>query len=222
MGKKNDIQPGQNYGDWAVVSCLGAPQPGKHVLWLCACSCGQTAAVNSYTLRAGTSKRCRACGIEKANLGGRSLTHGATRDYSRTGAYQTWVGMHSRCYDENQPNYANYGGRGIAVCPEWFEYERFLSDMGERPAGRSIDRIDNLGSYQKDNCRWATRKEQSSNTRANVYVTHQGVSVTVTEACRISGASRATLDWYRKRGEDVQSAFDHALHTHLLRVKSPM
>ena len=79
--------------------------------------------------------------------------------------YSSWRAMHKRCRNANHKDFANYGGRGITVCQEWFSYRQFLADMGERPDGRSIDRINVNGNYEKENCRWATASEQARNKR---------------------------------------------------------
>jgi len=78
--------------------------------------------------------------------------------------YKTWNGMRSRCYDKNRPRYKRYGGRGIRVCARWFySFENFANDMGERPEGCTLDRINNDGIYSPDNCRWADDKTQHEN-----------------------------------------------------------
>jgi hypothetical protein len=74
--------------------------------------------------------------------------------------------MKQRCYNENNVSFARYGGVGIAVCARWEQFENFLADMGERPAGKTLDRINGSGDYEPSNCRWATPKEQAANRRA--------------------------------------------------------
>ena len=86
--------------------------------------------------------------------------------YSKT--YKTWYGMIQRCENKNHVAYKNYGGRGITVCDSWRVFDSFLSDMGERPEGKTIDRIDVDGNYEKANCRWADRFEQAANKRMNL------------------------------------------------------
>jgi hypothetical protein len=79
--------------------------------------------------------------------------------------YISWFGMLTRCRNSKQRCYANYGGRGISVCERWLTFETFLADMGERPLGLTLDRINNDGNYEPGNCRWATAKEQRANQR---------------------------------------------------------
>lgn len=99
-----------------------------------------------------------------------NLIHGHASTYDPSPTYITWNQMMDRCYNVNNKDYPNYGGRGIVVSDEWAEFSTFLNDMGERPQDKTLDRIDNSGNYCKDNCRWATREEQARN-RSTTYLT---------------------------------------------------
>jgi hypothetical protein len=128
--------------------------------WLCQCDCGNTSIAFVADL---TSGKHVSCGCwQKQVVAGIFTKHGA----SNTCEYETWSRMKQRCLDPNHPRYRDYGGRGITVSPEWRDsFERFLADMGPRPVGRSLDRIDNNDGYSASNCRWATDKEQAQNQR---------------------------------------------------------
>ena len=98
------------------------------------------------------------------------VTHG----YSRTPTYNTWANMIGRCTNSNRPDYARYGGSGICVCERWLSFENFLHDMGEKPEGLSIDRINPSGNYEPNNCRWATQEQQDNNKRTTLWVVLNG------------------------------------------------
>lgn len=122
--------------------------------------------------------------------------------------YNSWAMMKSRCANPNNPVFSYYGGRGIQVCDRWLEsFEAFLADMGRKPnRSFSIDRIDVNGNYEPSNCRWADKREQAQNTRANRDVTVDGVTMCVTEWARITGISISTIYVRTGRGWSWEEA----------------
>jgi hypothetical protein len=114
--------------------------------------------------------------------------------------------MVSRCTDRNHPQWEDYGGRGITVCPTWHGpngLAQFIADMHPKPPGKSLDRIDNDGPYTKVNCRWATGYQQQANTRQNVLVTHQGQTLILSEWARVLGIRSDTLKHRLKLGRPM-------------------
>jgi hypothetical protein len=108
---------------------------------------------------------------------------------SGTRIFWVWDKMLSRCYKKNDKGYHNYGERGIYVCDRWKEFENFYADMGDKPEGLTIERIDNDGPYSPENCRWATRQDQCNNLRKNLKVTHEGITKTLPQWARHYGIS---------------------------------
>jgi hypothetical protein len=127
--------------------------------------------------------------------------HGHYAKNKPSATYTTWQSMRQRCHDESSDGFQHYGAKGITVCEEWrYSFENFLSDMGERPKGLTLDRIDPSGMYCKENCRWATAKEQASNRKNNIILEIDGVSMTMAEACRKFGLQKGTVSARIKKG----------------------
>lgn len=118
--------------------------------------------------------------------------------------------MRARCLNPNDTSFHNYGGRGITVDPRWDDFEAFLTDMGERPPGMDLDRIDNNGPYSPSNCRWVTRRTNLRNTRRTRFVKVDGVMMSVTEAAERLGISRINVGVYvHNNGASHQEAVDY-------------
>lgn len=137
---------------------------GRNAAWLCRCECGNELIVTTGELNRG---RTQSCGCFRVDIQRERLTtHGHGAPYKKSPTYVSWQSMKTRCYDPNFRNFSYYGGRGIKVCKRWLNsFENFLADMGPRPPGTTLDRINNDGDYKPSNCQWVTRKEQASNRR---------------------------------------------------------
>lgn len=149
-------QPGDRYKRLTIIEIV--PRQVH-----CACDCG-----TEHTIEWGKWGKTKSCGCLQRDTVAAKNRQSRTHGMSKTKTYRVWVAMIQRCTDPNATGYANWGGRGIAVCERWRNsFEAFLADMGERPEGCSIDRIDNDGNYEPGNVRWATALEQTQNRRRN-------------------------------------------------------
>lgn len=203
MDKSKDMS-GLRFGRWSVISMAGKNSGGT-ALWLCRCSCGTERAVRGTELRYGQSMSCGCLNkeITRSVCIERNTTHGL----SKTREYKIWKSMIARCHKKSNSSYPSYGGRGIVVCATWRKsFEAFIGDMGKCPDGLQIERIDNNGPYSKENCRWASRIEQCSNTRRNRYIKFGGKTLTVSEWSRQLGITQMAL-WKRlNRGMPLKRA----------------
>ena len=153
---------GMRFGRLLVIARNGSSRHGGNAIWSCLCDCGISKDVLSTSLRLRDTQSC-GC-LQRELMSQRRTTHGHSVG-GTTRTYNSWASMVARCSNQNYYQYGNYGGRGITVTHEWLKFERFLSDMGERPAGRTLGRSNNELGYSAANCRWATPKEQANNTR---------------------------------------------------------
>ena len=179
MPKRRDLT-GQKFNELTVLRFSHA---NSNAHWECLCSCGAVVVVKSWNLLSGNTKSCGHLQTAAKTLHGMCETR----------TYISWKAMISRCTNANNKDFKHYGGRGITVCDTWKVFDRFLADMGERPDGTSLDRIDNTLGYFAENCRWATRSQQARNTRSNRLITHNGVTATAAEWVETTNTGKSAM-----------------------------
>lgn len=188
MPRKMDNLTGKIFGRLSVISLNGRSQHGN-ILWNCVCECGTKLVVGGSHLRNSNTMSC-GC-LRKEVTAKQSTTHGK----SKTPLYRVWRSMKDRCLNEHTSQYHDYGGRGIRICDEWFNYKPFYiwSMANGYRKGLTIDRINNDGNYEPSNCRWVSRSIQNNNKRNCHLLTHNGKTLNLQQWANSIGISRGSL-----------------------------
>ena len=194
LGPQAQDITGMQYGRLRVIHPVRRPNGGK-LEWLALCDCGR------YTIQRGTDLRrglSRSCGCLQRELTSRRRRQHGMADSPE---YKTWSDIRNRCQNPNSQRYPQYGARGIEVCSRWQDsFEAFYADMGPRPDGCSLDRVDNNGPYSPENCRWAGAITQANNKRSNLRVRWFGITQTLAEWARVLDVPYRTLQSRYRRG----------------------
>ena len=210
MPKFRDLT-GQKFNRWTVLEKT-YKKYAEHI-WLCVCECGTKKEVIGSSLKQGRSKSCGCYSVEVATK------HGM----EGTPTYNTWGHMMSRCNNKNHKQYKDYGGRGIYVCERWWDFSNFYADMGLKPEGMSIDRIDNNGPYSQENCRWASQKEQIRNRRVSPKFEYKGTFQSLAEICEGKDISWRRVYERIRAGWDIAQAVETPIrkkHNELIRQRN--
>lgn len=186
-------ETGNIYGKLTVIAFIGLRN--NNARWFCRCECGNEVDVRGAMLRYGSHQSC-GCTRHTAN----NLYH--------TAEHRAWSGMVQRCTNPKNTRYSDWGGRGITVCQRWKNsFLAFYEDMGPKPSPRhSIDRINNDGNYEPNNCRWATPRQQTLNSRHARYLTHNGETLCITDWALRTGIKRLTIAARLEQGWSIAEA----------------
>lgn len=193
---------GKRFGRLTVIDKKYLIKSGrKRLYWECVCDCGEKVEARTDSLKRGF---VRSCGCLKKEQDRINLTANHSHKMSRTRLYHTWQQMKRRCNNPNDKSFERYGGRGIKVCEEWEKsFERFMvwALANGYSDEKSLDRINNNGNYEPENCRWVTNKEQSRNRRSNIKITYKNKYVTLMELSELTGIPYGTLHARYERGD---------------------
>lgn len=195
MGNRDDLS-GRRFDRWLVRHFSHKNGRGE-IYWNCVCDCGTERDVKANGLRSGDSTSC-GCYHKDA------VTH---HGYTGTPTFKSWETMKQRCLNPNARGYERYGGRGIKICKRWLAgFENFLEDMGERPAGRTLDRIDVNGDYKPGNCRWETPSRQQRNRSDRDILHWNGKSLCIADWSDITKIPAPIIVWRMKNGWQISDA----------------
>jgi hypothetical protein len=197
---------GEKFGRLTVVG-RDILSLSRRIKWVCRCECGNIKSLYGTNLVGGLT---RSCGCYCSEVSAKRMskmavgqTHTKTHGYSKDPTYLSWVSLKMRCDKETRGNYKYYGGKGITYCDKWKTFEGFLEDMGTRPEGTTIDRIDSNKNYCPENCRWATKQEQVNNRKKIITAMFQGQEYPLTELSKMLGLEYQLLWQRRQRGANV-------------------
>jgi len=194
---------GKRYGRLLVLHRLDGAKPTK---WVCLCNCGNTLAVLALNLTKTNGTKSCGC-LHKEVCSALLYKHGACSNVDgkkkSSREFISWSQAKRRCTNPDSPDYKRYGARGISMCETWqISFSQFLKDMGLRPEGMSLERIDNNGNYEPTNCKWATKIEQANNRRSNRFLTYGSETLTVAEWSRKLGLNQKTLRTWLAQDKD--------------------
>lgn len=179
---------GQSFGRLTAVNPTGRRVGGSRE-WMFSCACGGSLNAPVGRVRSGNTRSCGCLRREAASV--RAVARNTTHGMTGTPTWRTWRSMLDRCRLPGHAWYHLYGGRGIVVCERWRSFENFLMDMGERPDGATIDRINNDGNYEPGNCRWASHSTQMRNRRDRVKI-------------EAFGEALLAIEWAERTGVDPE------------------
>lgn len=202
MIKENEFL-GKKYNKLTIKNKTDLRDTQGLIIYDCQCECGNLIKISASLVVRGKTKSCGCLKADKLKI---TIANNVSHGKSRTSIYYTWAGMLKRCYLKTHKQYPNYGARGIKVCDEWLKsFVSFYRDMGDKPSKlHSLDRIDNNGDYEPKNCRWATPREQSNNTRNSIKVFYRGKSMTLGQWSDYLNIPRPTVYWRYKQGWDIE------------------
>jgi hypothetical protein len=204
---------GRTFGKLVVLALIPREErpndKDQRAYYRCRClTCGDSIIASGANIKK-NKKGCEACKNQWLGTASSHPTHGK----SKANIYQTYRGILKRCHNPNNPMFYLYGGRGIKVCDRWREsFQNFYADMGDKPHGCSIERIDNDGDYSPENCKWATPREQAANRRSTKLIIHNGREMTAREASEKFGFKPY---WIGNRSSEKKCSFQEAFEYYL-------
>lgn len=209
---KLELRHGEKFGQLTVLQDMNTSRSGGRI-WLFKCNCGTEQEIPAYRVVGGKQTCCTHCSHNDGQVEEISrLGHTAGRKSSPE--YSSWQAMKTRCLNEKAANYHLYGGRGIEICSRWqHSFKNFLGDMGKRPDGTSLDRIDPNGNYEPGNCRWVDAREQRKNVRSRyrVKISFAGLDLTIPQWSERLGVSEKTIRNRRSKRQPVEKVLREAL-----------